>query len=206
MSFPPLHCGGIVLCGGRSSRMGQPKHLLPWGKSTVLGCIVETLRKVVSPVVVVGSPGQEVPPLPVGITFVQDEEEYLGPLSGLRTGLRAMGSDTDAVYLTGCDTPLLMPGIVSRILSGLTLDVDAAVVAEEGFYHPLAAVYRTSLLPAVEDLIRTNELRPRSLIQRHRHRTISPEELTDIDPALLSLRNMNTWDDYQELLKIDSPD
>lgn len=186
--------------------MGQPKHLLPWGKSTVLGCIVETLRKVVSPVVVVGSPGQEVPPLPVGVTFVQDEEEYLGPLSGLRTGLRAMGSHTDAVYLTGCDTPMLMPGIVLRILSGLTPDVDAAVVVENGFYHPLAAVYRTSLLPAVEDLIRTNELRPRSLIQRHRHRTISPEELTDIDPALLSLRNMNTWDDYQELLKIDSPD
>lgn len=206
MSFPPLHSGGIVLCGGRSSRMGQPKHLLPWGKSTVLGCIVETLRKVVSPVVVVGSPGQEVPPLPVGVTFVQDEEEYLGPLSGLRTGLRAMGSHTDAVYLTGCDTPMLMPGIVLRILSGLTPDVDAAVVVENGFYHPLAAVYRTSLLPAVEDLIRTNELRPRSLIQRHRHRTISPEELTDIDPALLSLRNMNTWDDYQELLKIDSPD
>ncbi|MCA9117229.1 MAG: NTP transferase domain-containing protein, partial [Planctomycetaceae bacterium] len=52
---------GIVLCGGRSSRMGQPKHLLPFGDETMLQRVVRTLSAVVSPVVVVAARGQQLP-------------------------------------------------------------------------------------------------------------------------------------------------
>jgi molybdenum cofactor guanylyltransferase len=92
--------GGIVLCGGRSSRMGTPKHLLPFGERrtdcqsvpqrTMLQVVVETLRSVVSPVVVVRAVGQELPELPPDVLLAEDEEPELGPLAGLCAGMAAL--------------------------------------------------------------------------------------------------------------------
>ena len=61
-----MRTGGIVLCGGRSSRMGRPKAWLPFGGELMLPRIVRILREVVEPVVVVAASDQEVPPLPEG--------------------------------------------------------------------------------------------------------------------------------------------
>ena len=53
----------IVLAGGRSSRMGTPKALLPFGGRPLIGHIVDTLAQVADDIVVVASPGQELPEL-----------------------------------------------------------------------------------------------------------------------------------------------
>ena len=55
--------GGVVLCGGRSSRMGRPKASLPFAGETMLARVVGVLGGVVSPVVVVAASGQDVPQL-----------------------------------------------------------------------------------------------------------------------------------------------
>ncbi|MCA8997177.1 MAG: molybdenum cofactor guanylyltransferase [Planctomycetaceae bacterium] len=193
---------GIVLCGGRSSRMGQPKHQLRLGSQTVLERIIETVGAVTGQVFVVGSPSQDLPSLPDGTRWIRDEEAHYGPLSGLRSGLRAVPGETAAVYLTGCDTPLLKPAVVTRIMSALTEDVDVAVVRQQGFLHPLAAVYRVSLLPQVERFLDQGELRPRRLIEASRFRVIDAESLRDIDADLESLRNMNTQEEYDSIREI----
>src|SRR5579871_4934557 len=82
--------GGIVLCGGRSSRMGRPKAWLPFGDELMLPRVVRVLRAVVDPVVVVAAPGQDVPPLPPDVEIVRDEIEGKGPLGGLAAGLAAL--------------------------------------------------------------------------------------------------------------------
>ncbi|VAX42749.1 hypothetical protein MNBD_PLANCTO02-2155, partial [hydrothermal vent metagenome] len=56
--------GGIVLCGGKSKRMGQPKLLLPFGNELMLQRVVRILSTVVSPIVVVASQEQKLPQLP----------------------------------------------------------------------------------------------------------------------------------------------
>jgi len=53
--------GGIVLCGGKSTRMGVPKATLPFGPETMLQRVVRLLGTVVSPVVVVAAQGQPLP-------------------------------------------------------------------------------------------------------------------------------------------------
>src|SRR5205085_12330412 len=100
---------GIVLCGGRSSRMGRPKAWLPFGTELLLQRVVRVLRDVVEPVVVVAAPDQEVPPLPVGVFRARDDREYLGPLNGLATGLAALHGQVAAAYLSSCDVPFLLP-------------------------------------------------------------------------------------------------
>src|SRR6185436_21138576 len=75
---------GIVLCGGRSTRMGVPKATLPFGNETMLQRVVRLLHTVVSPIIVVAARGQELPPLPEGVFVTRDERDQQGPLEGLR--------------------------------------------------------------------------------------------------------------------------
>ena len=59
-----MTAGGIVLCGGRSTRMGVPKATLPFGPETMLQRVVRLLGAVVSPIVVVAAREQSLPELP----------------------------------------------------------------------------------------------------------------------------------------------
>ena len=64
---------GIVLAGGRSTRMGSPKAALEWHGSTLLRRITGIVgRAVDGPVVVVRAPGQALPALPDGVEVVED--------------------------------------------------------------------------------------------------------------------------------------
>src|SRR5262249_5211979 len=112
----PPRTAGIVLCGGRSSRMGRPKAWLPFGKELMLQRVVRVLREVVDPVVVVAAPGQDVPELPPEVAVVRDEVEGKGPLGGLAAGLTAIEAKADAAYLSSCDVPFLKPEFVQLMI------------------------------------------------------------------------------------------
>jgi molybdopterin-guanine dinucleotide biosynthesis protein A len=197
MFTTPLKIGGIVLCGGRSSRMGQPKALLPVGSEVMLQRVVRTLSQVVSPIVVVAAAGQELPP--VEARTARDPVEYRGPLAGLAVGLAELRDQVDAVYLTACDVPLLTPAFVAAMIAQLG-DFQIAVPRDGQFHHPLAAVYRTSVLPTVETLLATDQLRPVFLFERCPTREVLCEELRAVDPDLDSLANTNTPEEYARVL------
>jgi len=187
--------GGIVLAGGKSTRMGAPKAMLPFGPETMLQRVVRLLTTVVSPIVVVGASGQELPELPSSVIVTRDERDARGPLEGLRAGLTALPDLVDTAYVTSCDVPLLVPAFVQRIIE-LLGDHDIAVMEIDGFTHPLSAVYRRTTLPRIESLLAEDRLRPAFLFDAVRTRRIKPEEMTGADPQLYTLRNLNTREDY----------
>jgi molybdopterin-guanine dinucleotide biosynthesis protein A len=125
--------GGVVLAGGRSSRMGTPKAELDWhGVPLVVHVAAAVAQATGGPVVVVGAPGQR---LPDRVTVVHDPEPDRGPLLGLAVGLAAL--DAERAFVCATDQPH-----AHRVLPELVAH-DADVVAYEG--QPLGAVYRTSL-------------------------------------------------------------
>ncbi len=189
---------GIVLCGGKSTRMGTSKALLPFGPETMLQRVVRLLNTVVSPIVVVAASDQPLPDLPPAVIVTRDEREGRGPLEGLRAGLKALPPDVDRAYVTSCDVPLLEPGFVRQMLD-LAEGCDIAVMEIDGFTHPLSAVYRRGTLPHVEDLLAHDRLRPAFLFEAVNTRRVSPAQMT-ADPELRTLRNINTRDDYEQAL------
>ena len=191
--------GGIVLCGGKSTRMGTSKALLPFGPETMLQRVVRILGDVVAPIVVVAAADQALPALPRDVIVTHDEREARGPLEGLRAGLTALPSDVDAAYVTSCDVPLLVPGFVSEMIR-LADGHDIAVMEIDGFPHPLSAVYRRDVLPQVEALLARDRLRPVFLFEAVRTRRVSPQEMRGVDPDLRTLRNLNTREDYEAAL------
>lgn len=191
--------GGIVLCGGKSTRMGVPKATLAFGSETMLQRVVRILGTVVSPVIVVAARDQPLPELPKDVAVARDEREAKGPLEGIRAGLTALPESIDAAYITSCDVPLLVPAFVERMIDMMG-DHDIAVMEVDGFPHPLSAIYRRRALPRVESLLAADRLRPVFLFDAVRTRKVKPEEMTVVDPELRTLRNLNTPEDYRAAL------
>lgn len=191
--------GGIVLCGGKSTRMGVPKAALPFGSETMLQRVARMLGTVVSPIVVVAARGQSLPPLPDTVSVTRDEREAKGPLEGIRAGLSALPVSVDAAYITSCDVPLLVPAFVERMIELMGVH-DIAVMEIDGFPHPLSAIYRRSVLPHVESLLAADRLRPVFLFEAVRTRRVKPEEMMAVDPELRTLRNLNTPEEYRAAL------
>jgi molybdopterin-guanine dinucleotide biosynthesis protein A len=195
-----MNVGGVILCGGESSRMGYPKALLPFGQELMLQRVVRLLSEVVSSIVVVAAPGQDLPELPGDIIITRDEREGRGPLEGLLAGLSALTGRADAAYATSCDVPLLESAFVRQMISRLGAH-DIAVPVDETFQHPLAAVYRTSVVLHIAGLLARGQLRPVFLFDRVRTVRVPVEELRAVDPDLRTLANLNRPGDYLAALE-----
>jgi molybdopterin-guanine dinucleotide biosynthesis protein A len=155
-------------------------------------------------VVVVRAPGQELPELPPAVRVVEDAAEGRGPLQGLAAGLAAVAPDAEVAYVSSTDVPLLHPAFVRAVVrAAMSDDVEVALPVVHGFRHPLAAAYRTTLVPGIESLIAEDRMRPAFLFERSRVRELGEEDLlrdrdlAAADPELLSVLNLNEPDDYE---------
>jgi molybdopterin-guanine dinucleotide biosynthesis protein A len=198
-----MNFGGIVLCGGQSSRMGLPKPLLPFGPELMLQRVVRLLSEVVGTIVVVAAPGQELPELPCHVHIAVDRQPGQGPLEGLRAGLEAVEAHVPAAYATSCDVPLLQPAFVRRMFEHYEQSQCRIAVPEaQGYLHPLAAVYAVDVRPRIEELLAAGRLSLLQLCDQVSTRRVIAEELRDVDPELRSLVNLNCPSDYLSALAI----
>lgn len=199
-----LPAAGILLCGGHSQRMGRAKWSLPFGTETMLDRIARSLSKVVATLIVVGPNKGEMPqlaPLPYPMVFARDRVADRGPLEGLAVGL-ALAAERGIAYAlaTACDTPLLQPTFVRRMLE-LASGYDAAVPRTAEGDHPLPAVYASRLVDDLELLLAEGERRAGAFARQVHSRWVEAEDLADVDPEMLSLCNVNTPEDYAAALR-----
>lgn len=189
--------GAIILCGGKSSRMGRDKATLQFGPELMLQRVVRLMSEAVGPesMIVVAAPNQSLPQLPATIHVARDRQEFRGPLQGLATGLRNMGDRFDAMYATACDVPLLVPAFVDRMFQSLC-EYDVAVPFDGQHHHSLAAVYRPRVLPQIQSLLDSDRLSPRFLFDLVRTREVPVDDLREVDPQLATLENLNRCEDY----------
>jgi molybdopterin-guanine dinucleotide biosynthesis protein A len=180
--------------------MGRPKAWLPIGGEFMLPRVVHILGQVASPLIAVAAVRQDLPALPDGTQIIRDESEGRGPLQGLAAALAALDGRADATYLSSCDVPFLEPAFVRRMID-LAGSYSACVPHVDGREHPLAAVYRLDAFSAVRQLLAADRLRMSGLFEIVPTRFVEASELTDVDPALRSLRNLNTPDDYEAALR-----
>jgi molybdenum cofactor guanylyltransferase len=185
----------VVLAGGKSSRMGTPKALLPFDNEPLIVHIVATLRSLFAEVVVVAAPGQELPSMPV--TLVRDEVAYQGPVGGIYYGLTAAGGDVS--FVTSCDSAFLSTHLIAHLVSRISQH-DVVVPHWQGRLQPLHAVYRRSVLPLLEEQLARGELRPVYLFEKVRTLKVDEDEIRRFDPEGSSFFNMNTPEEYAEAL------
>jgi len=186
----------VILAGGKSSRMGQPKALLLFDGEPLVVHIVRALKPLFGDIVLVAAPKQELPPL--SVTLVRDEVAYQGPVGGIHYGLRAAGGKFS--FVTSCDVAFLNLPLISHLTSQIA-GHDVVVPCWQGRFQPLHAVYRKEVLPLLKEQLEREELRPVYLFEKVRTRKIDEAEIRRFDPEGLSFFNINSPQDYDEALK-----
>jgi molybdopterin-guanine dinucleotide biosynthesis protein A/molybdopterin converting factor small subunit len=193
---PFTNASAVILTGGRSSRMGWPKALLPFDDQPLIAHIVRMLRKLFMDIVVVAAPEQTLPQLPV--TLVRDDVPFQGPVGGIYYGLNAARGEF--CFVTSCDVAFINISLITKLLSYIS-DYDVVVPEWERRLQPLHAVYRRSVMPLLREQLERGELRPIFLYDKVRTRKVAEQEIRSDDPEGLSFLNMNTPADYEAALK-----
>jgi molybdenum cofactor guanylyltransferase len=187
----------VILTGGKSSRMGSPKALLPFGNEPLIAHLVRRLERKFKLVVVVAAPDQELPPLPAKV--VRDEVAYQGPVGGIYYGL--MAAIGTGAFVTSCDAAFLSLPLISFLTSQLS-NYDVVVPYWQDRFQPLHAVYRRNVAPLLKEQLERGELRPIFLYDRVRTRRVTEQEIRRFDSEGLSFFNMNAPDDYAQALML----
>lgn len=191
--------GAILLCGGRSSRMGRPKAWLPWRGQAMAAHVASVLGQVVDEVLVVSSEALDPPPLPAGAHLVRDETPSQGPLAAIATGLARL--DADLAFVTSTDAPFLTPAFVRHVLAAGAPQGAAAPVVD-GFVQTLCAAYPKRGAAVAQTLLSAGCRRPVELLEALDYRPLSAGSL----PDLASLQGFNTPAAYLAALAADGQD
>ena len=186
---------GFILTGGASSRMGLDKSRLRVGGHTFVERINEALRPLARRVCVVSSRADADAH---GLPVVRDLYEGRGALGGLHAALAECKAPW--AVIVSCDLPFVTRELFERLASFVSNDADAiAPIQDDGRPSPLCALYATTKCRATaEELVRTDELRPRALLWRVRTRWVAFDELSDLDGSKLFFENVNTPEDYEK--------
>lgn len=182
----------IVLAGGQSKRLGTPKALLPLGDTTLIGAVLSRLKPVFRQVIVVAKQGHNLPNL--GVELLTDDLPEQGPLVGLVRGLAA--SDAPWCLLVGCDMPFLNPHVISRMAERLE-GCDILAPYLEGRMQTLHAFYSRECLPTANKLLGDGVTSLQALLRRCRVKSMGADEFLDLDPDMLSFRDVDTPEEYR---------
>lgn len=188
------NASGIILAGGRGSRINRNKALitLPDGKALIQRSI-GVLRDIFTEILIVANQRETYKDF--GVQVVEDLIEGKGPLGGIFTGLAYSTSHFN--FVIGCDMPFPQPGLIKLLLEKCG-DYDVIIPDANGEVEPLFAVYSKSCMTVVIDHLQKDDLKIRSVLTELRVRKISEEEIESVDPERLSFFNVNTDEDLKK--------
>jgi len=181
---------GVVLAGGASRRFGRPKARAEIDGSSLAERSIAALRAAGLPVGLVTADEDlartlDVPSRP-------DLEPGLGPLGGLWTALEwAAERRETAVFLLGCDMPLVTSDLVRLIVDRSGPAVAAAPMGPDGV-QPLCALYTLACLPAVRERALSEDRSLRGLLSAVEAVEIGEGEVGAVSDPETVFWNVNT--------------
>lgn len=187
----------VILAAGKSSRLGQPKQLLPFkGKSLINHCI-EIAKKVAIDVIVVTGAEQkrienEIKNRGARILFNKDWEE--GMASSIRLGLSYLieqKPDVENVIFMVCDQPYVTPDLLQNLIKVKISSTKNIVASRYAEIAGTPVLFDTSIFPELLEL--KGDIGARKIIIKN------PDRVTTVDFPLGSV-DMDTADDYKKLL------
>jgi len=195
---------GIILSGGKSSRMGTDKALLKISDGTIIERMTKLMKSIFNEVLIVTNIQDDYHYLRVPL--FEDIYKHKGPLSGIHSGL--IHSSTNKNFFISCDLPLVSEELIKYIIDYKSDKLIRYCLAS-GRHHYLAGIYRKELLLEIERIFASVTNSPekkdqhfsiRNLLENIESETIQIENLSFYNDELFF--NLNTQEDFELLKRI----
>jgi molybdopterin-guanine dinucleotide biosynthesis protein A len=183
---------GVILAGGKSSRMGQNKALMSLGGKCLVDRVVEVMRSVFDDLLMVTNTPDVYADL--GMPMVPDVWPEKGSLGGVYSAIYHVA--TPYCLVVACDMPFLRAAVLRYLITQMA-DYDVVVPDVLGELQTLHAIYSKACLQPIERRLETNRLRIVGFFPDVRVRTVTASELEPYDPELLAFQNLNTPEEFQ---------
>jgi molybdopterin-guanine dinucleotide biosynthesis protein A len=197
---------GIILSGGKSSRMGRNKALLKVGDKTIIERVRDLLQGIFQDVILITNDPDKYKFL--NLPMFEDVYKHKGPLAGIHSGL--VNTSTEINFIISCDIPFMTQEMIKYLVEFKTNKV-ITVAKADGFIQQLAGKYSTACLNDVEEILKEQlEVERRDDVQRKSRcnvlKLIDQVGAEIIDAESLSFYNedlyfnMNKTEDYELVL------
>ena len=196
---------GIILAGGKSTRMGANKSLLKIGNITLVEHVLQLMQSIFEKVVIITNTPDEFRFL--NVALYKDIYEYYGPLAGIHSGLHY--SVTNQNFIISVDMPLMTEQMIKYIVDFPT-PLPITVCRADGFVQQLAGRYSKDVISIAENALSENEDEIRhnrqskrkckvlSLLDEAGAEILDAQKLDFYEDGLFY--NMNRPDDYKFIL------
>ena len=202
---------GIILSGGKSTRMGENKSFLKMNNKTIIENVVEMMNSIFSKVILITNTPDEYEFL--NLEIYTDIYKNVGPLAGIHSGL--INSETQKNFIISCDIPLMNSEFIKSIIN---IDSEKQIIVSkaDGFVQQLCGIYDKSLTQLISEIIDADNFSESSdSIQKKRkckvHQLINKSNSLIIDDIEKMagwhkeiFLNMNRKEDYEFILSYPS--
>jgi len=189
-----VEISGIILAGGKSSRMKFNKAFAEIGGQRIIDILINKFQKNFAETIIISNEPQLFSNL--GVQVYTDLVPSRGPLSGIHAGLTH--ASYDRVFVCGCDMPFVSMEIVEYLLERLG-EHDSAVTEIEGWLQPTAAVYSRRCLPILNECLERGWLKLVRLFYEQLDAVILNEsELAALGDVKELFFNINNTDDLEK--------
>ncbi|MDP1744959.1 MAG: molybdenum cofactor guanylyltransferase [Bacteroidota bacterium] len=150
---------GIILAGGKSSRMGSDKGIVNLNEKKFIEHILAAVLPNVNEVLIIANNDNY---NNLGYKVIKDKIKDCGPLGGIYTGL--MNSKTENNIVVSCDIPFINSDLVKYIIEN-TSNADITVPVYKGNIEPLCAVYTKRTSDQIYNLIMNKDLKIQNILK-----------------------------------------
>jgi molybdenum cofactor guanylyltransferase len=184
---------GIILAGGKNSRMGSDKGLLQVGGKSIIERQIGVLQPLVKNIIIIHNEDNYAH---LGYQIYKDIIPDSGPMGGIYTAL--MVSQTAKIFVLSCDMPFISPELIKLIIENAE-HCEIAIPRHGEKLEPLCAVYDQSCLETFKELLDQKTLKMMDALKFFKVKELTvPQEILETQP----FTNINTPEDY---LKITLP-
>lgn len=183
---------GIILAGGKSSRMRMDKGFCALNGKPMIQYAIEVLEQLCDFIIISSNnEDYELFEYPVIPDIIKD----IGPMGGIYSGLKQ--SNTQHNFFISCDMPMVTVELVQHILSSKE-GYDAVIPTWNNYPEPMCAYYNKSILESLTELIQKEDYKLQNITQNVNHRTLEITNKLDFYNARL-FANVNCGVDLKEL-------
>jgi len=183
--------GGIVLCGGRSSRFGSNKGSYVFKNKQLINYSIELLQNFAVDIIVSGPTIVENP----FVNFVNDIYLDKGPMSGLHASL----SHSKHAYniVLACDIPFIHASIIQRLIEVANDGFDIVIFqTPDKKNHPLIGLYHKNCISELEKHLKNNEIKLIQFIKSQNHHIIKLEHSDHLD-SFININHLTDITQYE---------